>query len=90
MMIEESNDTRDETNKKVSADSKYFSQPTEDAMKMAKFYSSISEEVVKSAKAYERPPENADNSLVFIEEYTLETERGQGRIYLTRYFILCY
>ena len=56
----------------------------EDAGKLNKFYLSISEEVNKNARAYERPPDITDNSLVFIEEYTLETEKASGRIYLTR------
>lgn len=42
-------------------------------------------DVHKVAKIYERPNYTTDNSLVFIEELVLETERGQGRIYHTKY-----
>ncbi|XP_076065964.1 uncharacterized protein LOC143039600 isoform X2 [Oratosquilla oratoria] len=41
-------------------------------------------DVMKVARAYEKPRDVSDNSLVFIEEYVLETEWGQGRIYLTK------
>ncbi|KAG7174438.1 Transcription factor SPT20-like 1, partial [Homarus americanus] len=41
-------------------------------------------DVPKVARTYERPNYTTDNSLVFIEELVLETERGQGRIYHTK------
>nr|XP_027222743.1 transcription factor SPT20 homolog isoform X2 [Penaeus vannamei] len=41
-------------------------------------------DVSKVARTYERPNYTTDNSLVFIEELVLETERGQGRIYHTK------
>ncbi|KAK8736411.1 hypothetical protein OTU49_004987 [Cherax quadricarinatus] len=41
-------------------------------------------DVPKVARIYERPNYTTDNSLVFIEELVLETERGQGRIYHTK------
>lgn len=41
-------------------------------------------DVSKMARTYERPNYTTDNSLVFIEELVLETERGQGRIYHTK------
>ncbi|XP_068241078.1 transcription factor SPT20 homolog isoform X3 [Palaemon carinicauda] len=41
-------------------------------------------DVTKVARTYERPVYTTDNSLVFIEELVLETERGQGRIYHTK------
>ena len=42
-------------------------------------------DVTKVARTYERPVYTTDNSLVFIEELVLETERGQGRIYHTKW-----
>ncbi|KAK4296728.1 hypothetical protein Pmani_030806 [Petrolisthes manimaculis] len=41
-------------------------------------------DVPKFARTYERPNYTTDNSLIFIEELVLETERGQGRIYHTK------
>ncbi|KAA0200412.1 hypothetical protein HAZT_HAZT002170 [Hyalella azteca] len=48
------------------------------------FMDNVIEEVQKHAKPVERPPESGDYSLQFIEEYTLETEKSQGRIYHTK------
>ena len=48
------------------------------------FFSQASEDVKRVAHAIDRPQDTLDNGLVFVEEYTLETERGQGRIYLTK------
>lgn len=40
------------------------------------------------AKAYERPRETKDCLPQLIEEYILETERGQGRVYHIKLSIL--
>lgn len=51
---------------------------------LGEFMAAVVEEIYKHAKQLERPLDTSDNSLHFLEEYTLETEKGQGRIYLTR------
>ncbi|XP_046488513.1 transcription factor SPT20 homolog isoform X2 [Neodiprion pinetum] len=45
-------------------------------------------DVLRYAKAYERPRETRDCLPQLIEEYILETERGQGRIYHIKLSIL--
>ncbi|XP_011311346.1 uncharacterized protein Spt20 [Fopius arisanus] len=45
-------------------------------------------DVLNYAKAYERPRETKDCLAQLIEEYILETERGQGRIYHIKLSIL--
>ena len=45
-------------------------------------------DVMKYAKAYEQPRESKDCSPQLVEEYILETERGQGRIYHIKLTIL--
>ncbi|CAD6244489.1 GSCOCG00013367001-RA-CDS [Cotesia congregata] len=45
-------------------------------------------DVLTYAKAYERPRETKDCLPILIEEYILETERGQGRVYHIKLSIL--
>ncbi|KAB7499197.1 Transcription factor SPT20-like protein [Armadillidium nasatum] len=51
-----------------------------------KFYQKVTEDVKRLAQPLERLQDTKDSSLDVVEEYTLETERGQGRIYLTNLF----
>ena len=51
---------------------------------MQSFYAKIAKEVSEAAHPIKRREECSDNNYAFIEEYTLETERSQGRIYLTK------
>lgn len=48
----------------------------------------VKPEVFKYAKQYEKSRETTDCSVHLIEEYILETERGQGRIYRIKLTIL--
>ena len=48
------------------------------------FVQKTQDDVINMARLLDKPTDLVDNSLVFVEEYTLETERGQGRIYLTK------
>ena len=55
---------------------------------IANFRQKVLQDVLKAAIVPEKPPESVDNSLVFVEEWTLETERGGNRIYLTKYVFI--
>ena len=61
---------------------------------LSAFMNKVVEDVQKSAKVKEKPPETDDNSLHFVEALTLETEKGAGRLYLTKWvrqhsFLIC-
>ena len=51
-----------------------------------KFINGVVEELSKHNRPIERPPDADDNSntLHFVEQYTLETEKAPGKLHLTR------